>query len=229
MENQSEVRIATGRTGRGEDVDCEGERDHRGVENQDATGGDAEGLGTVRVSLSKGYYALIDAEDWERVKEYNWHVMETWGMVYAAHCGYNRETRKGFNLLMHRIIMDAPKGILVDHKNRYGLDNRKCNLRLCTTSQNQMNQVRKGGYRKNRKKSSRFMGVCWDNARKKWMAYICPGRHKYLGHFDNEEEAARIRDEAAKKLYKEFARLNLPPTGPAQSTTEAQAEGKAKR
>jgi hypothetical protein len=99
--------------------------------------------------------------------------------------------------------MNAPKGMIVDHINRNGLDNRKANLRLATISENCRNRgIRKGA-------SSKFKGVHWCNTRKKWLVGIkLNGHRKHLGSFDNEIKAAKAYDEAAKKYHGQFATLN---------------------
>ena len=103
---------------------------------------------------------------------------------------------------MHREIMHAPDGMVVDHKNRNGIDNRPDNLRVCTPAQNEYNKAPRG-------KRSRFKGVYPDGD--KWYAVI---KHKgetyYLGTFDDEIAAAKARDRKAYELEGEFAYLNFP-------------------
>ena len=106
--------------------------------------------------------------------------------------------------MMHRQIMNAPKGIVVDHINRNGLDNRKANLRFATVSQNNWNS-RKGfncG-------SSKYKGVSWSKDKKKWAVWLSVNKkNKQFGYFDDEKEAARVYNEVAKKHRGEFAVLN---------------------
>lgn len=107
--------------------------------------------------------------------------------------------------------MNFPRGE-VDHKNGNGLDNRKCNLRIATSSQNKANtKIR-------RDNTSGFKGVIWHKASNKWMARVAD---KYLGLFRSKYEAAKAYNQKAKEMFGEFARLNeipefVPQSGPQQ-------------
>ena len=102
--------------------------------------------------------------------------------------------------------MRAPRGLLVDHRNGDGLDNRRDNLRLATHSENMMNRPKIKS-----PTTSRFVGVYFDKARRLWVARIhLNGKCIWLGRFATEIEAAKAYDEAAKKYHGEFARLNFP-------------------
>lgn len=99
----------------------------------------------------------------------------------------------------------APQGLVIDHINGNRLDNRKKNLRFVTMQQNCFNSAKKRAGRT----SSRYKGVHHRKERNKWVAYISIKRKKtFLGSFNTEIEAARAYNEAAKREYGEYARLN---------------------
>ncbi len=101
--------------------------------------------------------------------------------------------------------MRAPRGVLCDHRNHNGLDNRLSNLRLCTSSQNARNQQARAGC------TSKFKGVCWHKKDRKWQARItCNGNRMHLGSLDNEIDGAVTYDDKAIELFGEFAYLNFP-------------------
>lgn len=146
-----------------------------------------------QIPLGRGKVALVDDEDYDKVAEYSWHC----GQGYARTCLYlggGAKNQKRYSLGMHRLIMDAKPGQMVDHIDGDFLNNQKSNLRFCTHSQNQANSRRRGKF------SSRYKGV--SRCHGKWVAVLCRER---LGRFATEEEAARAYAEAAKKRYGEYA------------------------
>jgi RNA polymerase sigma factor (sigma-70 family) len=104
---------------------------------------------------------------------------------------------------MHRIINETPKGKHTDHINHDSLDNRKCNLRTCSNTENSWNQ------RVPKNNTSGYKGVSWDNINNTWIASIgINGKSRVLGRYDNKEDAAMAYDCAAIENYGEFACLN---------------------
>ena len=83
---------------------------------------------------NKNLKCLIDNEDYEKIKNFNWYC-EKDGNTYYARATVNKK-----HYSMHRIIMNAEKCQIIDHINRNGLDNRKCNLRFCTVRENALNR-----------------------------------------------------------------------------------------
>jgi hypothetical protein len=149
-----------------------------------------------RIQLSQGLDAIVDDEDYEVLRQWRWSVSEVKGYTrYAVR--QDPDTRR--LVLMHRQIMEATKGKVVDHINGDGLDNRRGNLRLCTQAQNLANR----GRQKN-KTLSRYKGVVPHYNR--WAAR-CNGKH--VGMYACETAAALAYDRAAKNRYGDYARLNL--------------------
>ncbi len=135
------------------------------------------------VTLTKGYCAIIDADDAPMIGLDNWQVfLSRNGTPYASARAHGRAIR------MHRKIMNAPDDMEVDHKNGDGLDNRKQNLRFATHSQNMSNR---GGAN----------GCTWHAVSGKWMARI---KTKYIGLFDTEQEASEAYKNASKAVKGEF-------------------------
>ncbi len=149
-----------------------------------------------RIPLNDGLFATVDAGDYERVSKHRWYATRHGRNVYAA-TGVNGRT-----VYMHRMLMRPRKGYVVDHIDGNGLNNRRCNLRVCTPAQNLTNKAPRGG-------SSQFVGVY--RRRDKWIAHVTHrGQFYYVGIFNDEVEAAKARDRKAYELHGEYAYLNFP-------------------
>lgn len=162
------------------------------------------------IKLTQGYRTLVDVDDYERLNKHKWYcqIHRTNGVI--THLTAQRSVKtngKGSIVLMHREIIDAGN-LFVDHINGNFLDNRKCNLRAVTTSQNAMNKQRS-----RMKTSSRYKGVKKESRWKlknKWSANIGVGGKKiYLGLFRTEKDAALAYNQAALTHFGSFSRLNL--------------------
>ena len=139
----------------------------------------------------------IDKEDLRLIQAYKWFNAGRYPIAHVYKKG------KRISLYMHKLIINCPEGMEVDHINGDGFDNRKSNLRLATRQQNSYNQKR------NTLNSSGYKGVGWYKARNKWRATIYHNNKcKYLGLFETKEEAAKRYNQQAKLLFGEFARLN---------------------
>lgn len=150
----------------------------------------------VALSGKKGRdkFALVDDVDAALVAGLKW-FLHSEGYV----------TARGSGTLMHRLLLDAGKGVIVDHKNGDRLDNRRSNLRPCSRSENMANSGLPAH------NTSGYRGVTRDSYTGKWKAAInISGKHINLGRFDSPEEAAIIYDEAVIKHFGQFARPNLP-------------------
>ncbi len=157
-----------------------------------------------RIKLTQGQYAKVDPEDFETLNQFKWCAAKDYDTFYAIRFARTANNKKT-TVKMHRQIMNAKKTDIVDHKNHDGLDNRKKNLRIATASQNNANRKRGKNYG-----TSKYKGVIKDTSSGKWRAGISyNGKHIHLGMFDDEIEAAKAYDEAAKKYYGEYAVLNF--------------------
>ncbi|MHC4521068.1 MAG: HNH endonuclease [Planctomycetota bacterium] len=150
------------------------------------------------IPLTRGLHAIVDAKNYEWLSRHKWSVHDT-GPGKAQ---YAVRGCRGRKIFMHREIMKTPPGMVVDHINRNGLDNREDNLRNCTRLQNLQNRYWNAG-------QSQYRGVSPQGD--KWMAAIgYNGATIYVGLFDDEVEAARARDRKAYELASDFAYLNFP-------------------
>ena len=148
----------------------------------------------------------MDPDDYERLSKYKWHAHAGTQTFYAARRIPGHKTASQHRIWMHRQIIQAPDGIFVDHINHNGLDNRKANLRTATYIQNSRNRQKT-----NKNTWSKYKGVTFDYRRRKWLARIVVNHQKrHLGSFNNEFQAAKAYDTAAKKYHAEFAVLNFP-------------------
>jgi hypothetical protein len=172
----------------------------------------AQPAGTVRrITLARGGFVLVDAADYEWLNRHKWTARGTGG--YAC------RQEKGRMIYMHREIMNAPKGMVVDHIDGNRQNNCRSNLRVCTQRENQHNQA------KQISSASRFKGVFHDKRCGKWYAEArCNGEHFRVGPFEDEVEAARAYDRLAVELFGEFAYLNFPEDWPPEKRREAFAK-----
>lgn len=154
-----------------------------------------------KIKLSKGRFALVDDEDYETVSPFKWCLFEKNKKKYYAFGKVN-----GKRIMMHRLILNAPPDMIVDHKDNDGLDNRRCNIRLCNPTENCMNRSKT-----TKKKHSKYKGVYLEKSYKKpqWRAGIrINNKTIHLGCHKTEKEAAIAYNVAANKMFGEFAHLN---------------------
>lgn len=155
----------------------------------------------VCIPLTHNLHAIIDVEDYDKVSETKWTACNA-GNCHNTQYAKRRNPAKygGGNGMMHRLVMQYDG--LIDHINRNGLDNRKCNLRPCTNSENQMNRQKK--------KNKRYKGVWNDGECKNWYGRIVlNGKQIYSKPCPDETAAALAYDEMAKKYFGAFALLNF--------------------
>jgi hypothetical protein len=158
------------------------------------------------------YVAIVDDMDFDYLNTHSWSALIVRnGSVYAYR--KNHAGGKSVNVLMHREIYERSYGqplssdVFIDHIGQgevNGLDNRRSNLRLATNSQNQCNG------RIKRTNKSGFKGVHWRDDKKTFHAVIrLNGKPKHIGYFDSAISAAKAYDEAARRMFGEYARPNF--------------------
>lgn len=148
------------------------------------------------IELSNGGVTKVDKSDLPLLSRHVWH-RDTQGYARAM-----IKVNRWKLVRMHRFLMQPPDGQFVDHIDCNPLNNSRANLRVCTPAQSIANIRKYTG-------KSRFKGVCWHAAAKKWMAQIKDhGRYRYLGLFTSEEDAATAYARAAIEIHGEFARVS---------------------
>lgn len=148
----------------------------------------------------KGEEFWFDLEDYDKIKNYCWYL--------TGHGYFKARSRKSDNyktdkIYLHRVIMDATDGQLVDHirhdKDTYNYDNRKSNLRIVGYEENAMNSV----IPKNNKSGCK--GVFYCNTYHKWIARIrVNGKTIHIGQYDFLEDAIQARHDAELKYFREY-------------------------
>lgn len=154
------------------------------------------------ILLTQGKVALVDDEDYEYLNQWKWCANKIDNTYYAVRTIYKPKRQQ---ILMHRVILNAPEGVEVDHINSNGLDNQKSNLRLCTRNENQRHQ------RLRKDNTIGFKGIYFikRNPQKPYYAYInINSKRIHLGYYYTSKEAAQVYDKAALKYHKEFALTN---------------------
>jgi hypothetical protein len=136
--------------------------------------------------------ALVDPEDYELVSAHRWHLSEGYPAtnVLDPRGGLRSDGKRLRRrvLRMHRLLMGCVPGdgVLVDHRNRNKLDNRRGNLRKGTRAVNSQNTSSRRG------STSRYRGVHWDRGRWVAKARRPGGEVVHLGRFVSEREAAEV-------------------------------------
>ncbi len=157
------------------------------------------------IHIAKFKFAVVDSADYDRLNRYKWRLCRSNRTFYAFLTVSRGPLLKQKVLWMHHLVLPPPTGLLVDHRNHNGLDNRRDNLRLATHSSNQQN-ARKSIT----KTTSKFKGVDRVKATGHWRARIVvAGKRLFLGSFTDELSAAHAYDEAAKKHFGEYACTNF--------------------
>lgn len=147
-----------------------------------------------KIKLNHGAYALVDDEDYEWLNQWKWRLSNCGYATRTEYLGGGKKNQKQRGISMHKLINNTPDGFHTDHINRNKLDNRRCNLRTATVSQNIINAK---GWKNN---TSGRRGVYWyKNA---WCAEIKLHQKKiYLGRYKDFLDAVSVREKAEKQYF----------------------------
>lgn len=157
---------------------------------------------TVEIPLRSGHVLIVDEDDLPLIEPYTWHVTTPRSMsIYAR--SWKRIGGKKICVLMHRLLLNAPRNVQVDHRDNNGLNNSRSNLRFCTNGQNAANRHNLTT------NTSGYKGVTYHRQARRWQAAIkVDGRNHYLGLFREPELAALAYDRAAVEIHGDFAHIN---------------------
>jgi hypothetical protein len=165
--------------------------------------------------LKSGYVVLIDDEELHKTEGYGWSPSfdsnnGSKKLPYIVAHSSRKNYAKDHTIRLHRLIMNAQKGQIVDHINGNPLDNRKVNLRFATPAQNNANSI------KSKLTKNKYKGAYFAKGKngKQWRSIITVGRKRiHLGYFCTPEEANAAYLEAAVQHYGEFANASSSYTG----------------
>ena len=155
------------------------------------------------IQLTQGKVAIVDDEDFDYINQFKWFADRQKNNKFYA---VNKSTKINNvyrNIKMHRLILRNNTHLHTDHINGDTLDNRRCNLRICTAQQNSCNKP------KNITNKSGYKGVFYNKKSKMYVASIKHNyKNQHLGCFYFAKQAAKAYNLAAQRLHGEFANLN---------------------
>lgn len=156
------------------------------------------------IQLTKGKRTKVDEADYEHLSQWNWQFGANGYAVREQHYGMKDGKRVRETILMHRVLLDAPKSLDVDHTNEDKLDNRRSNIRLATRSQNKANM------KAVKRKDDLPMGITYNpspRSKQPYMARVCMnGKSYFVGNFYQLKDAVDAYTAKKKELYGEFAK-----------------------
>lgn len=143
-------------------------------------------------------FTKVDDEDFEDINKKSWYLTD---QGYAKSRVFPK-LQKSYLVLLHRIIMKAKKGEMIDHINQDRLDNRKINLRFCDKKTNGANM------KKHKDNTSGYKGVYFEKTNKKWRGKITKqGKQFFTKSFLLKEDAVKEYRKLSIKIYGEFSPL----------------------
>ena len=151
------------------------------------------------VTLTKGYEAIIDADDVPIVAGWNWCAEVRPHTIYARRNDHSNGRAK--TIFLHRVIMSNPESLDIDHISGDGLDCRRSNMRTATRAENMFNMKIKPSNK------SGFKGVHWNKEKGKWQARITVNyKGKHLGYFADPKDGHHAYIKASAQYHGAFGR-----------------------
>ena len=132
------------------------------------------------IPLTRGYYAIVDDNDFDALSIHKWYCLTVRNICYAVRSVGKHKQQT--HLYMHRVIMNPPENMEIDHLDGNGLNNSRSNLKVSTHRENTQNR--------HHVKTSRYVGVHWHKHSKRWYSQIMIGGVQVqLGSFRDELSA----------------------------------------
>ena len=157
--------------------------------------------------LGNDTYTIVDDEDYYWLSQWNWNAVKIKNKIYVKRGTKKAKLKTGvkYELFLHRVVMQcSDSNLVVDHIDNNPLNNQKSNLRICTKAENNRNTS------SHKNSSSKYLGVTYDKARKKWNAQLMVnGKRVLTKRYTTEIEAAKAYDAAAKLYVGVYANLNF--------------------
>lgn len=165
-------------------------------------------LNTITKDLNYAYIhckhgiIIIDLKDLDKIKNYTWFTKKSMNNSYYVYASTTID-KKEYKLSLHRFIINAQQGSVVDHINGNTLDNRKINLRLCSKNENNKNA------KKNKRGTSSIYKGVTKRPSGRFGVYIQCNKKTYcVGTYDSELDAGIAYNKKAVELFGEYAKLN---------------------
>lgn len=142
-------------------------------------------------------HVLVDTDNIERIKQYTWFLKPT----TQENKFYVQTKINKKNVYLHRFLTDCPNGLMVDHQNGNAFDNKICNLKICTSKENQENRLNS---QKNNK-SSGIRGITWHKKTNKWQVKICHNyKHFHIGLYSKIQDAEQAAINARREYFTNY-------------------------
>jgi hypothetical protein len=149
------------------------------------------------IPLTQGQNAIVDDEDFEYLNQWKWFIFNSRGILYVMRREYHKRIngkQKYQNIFMHRLLMNPPKNMVIDHLNRNSLDNRKVNLRICTHRENLQNtkKTNKYGYLGIDKRHNRYAAIIGLNNKKIYVGSYETKLEAYNAYINKSNELNKL-------------------------------------